>query len=74
MSEIIYKPHCGECGEAINKEVTIKSVLQFFRNETVPCENYTEIFPCKCEKCGAVFNVVKIIPPEKLPPKMLHIF
>ena len=71
QGKIVYKPHCGKCGSLINEKVAYNNIVI----ESESCKNLPqetiEIFPSRCERCGRVFTMIEIQPPEQLPTEYL---
>lgn len=61
MAQIVYKPHCSNCGAVIYDEITyIEHVI------INKIKNITPIIsPCKCPYCGKYFDSIIIKPPKK---------
>lgn len=57
MAQIVYKPHCSNCGATINDE--IKYI------EHVIINKIKNITPNKCPCCGKYFDSIIIKPPKK---------
>ena len=62
MSQIVYKPHCSNCGAVIYDE--IKYIEHVIINKIT---NITpvDIFPYKCPYCGKYFDSIIIERPPK---------
>ena len=61
MAQIVYKPHCSNCGAVINDE--IKYIINKIKNITPITP--IDIYPCKCPCCGKYFDSIIIKPPKK---------
>lgn len=62
MAQIVYKPHCSNCGAVINDE--IKYIEHVIINKI---KNITpiNISPYTCPCCGKYFDSIIIKPPKK---------
>lgn len=65
MAQIVYKPHCSNCGAVINDEIkyieyTERVIINKIKNITP-----IDIFPYKCPCCGKYFDSIIIKPPKK---------
>lgn len=62
MAQIVYKPHCSNCGAVINDEIKYVeyAIINKIKNITP-----IDIFPYKCPCCGKYFDSIIIKPPKK---------
>lgn len=68
-NKIVYKPHCGNCGCLIDTSEYRVAFRDIYNRttETMLAEKVsTEIYPDRCDNCGAPFNTIEIPMPEKL--------
>lgn len=70
MGAIVYKPHCSKCGAVINEKISYINVV-FSSTPNNLAEQFTEVFPTKCEHCGQPFNTIEIPMPEQEPTEYL---
>ncbi len=69
MAEIVYKPHCSECGFPIDTsktEVAYQKIYKRVSKMELPHVVGAIINPDKCTHCGASFDNIVIVPPKKL--------
>lgn len=66
MAEIVYKPHCSVCGAVINKKIQYENIIIEPRSITDLAQQFTEVYPSRCEHCGQPFSVIEIPLPEQL--------
>lgn len=68
-SKIVYKPHCNNCGILIDTseyEITYQEIYENCREAMLAEKVGVEIYPNRCEHCGAVFDSIEITQPKKL--------
>lgn len=68
-TKIVYKPHCGKCGFPIDTsehEIAYQDIYEPATTVMLQHEVGINIYPCKCEHCGAPFDAIEIQPPKQL--------
>lgn len=63
MAQIVYKPHCSNCGAIIYDEITY--IEHVIINNKITNITPIDIFPYKCPCCGKYFDSIIIKPPKK---------
>lgn len=65
-NKIVYKPHCGNCGSLIDMEVAYRYVYEKDTETMLANMVCTEVYPDRCDNCGATFNTIEIQMPKQL--------
>lgn len=63
MAQIVYKPHCSNCGAVIYDEITY--IEYVIINKIITYTTSIDISPYKCPCCGKCFDSIIIKPPKK---------
>lgn len=65
MAQIVYKPHCSNCGAVINDEIKYIEHVIINKIKNITPITPIDIFPYKCPYCGKYFDSIIIKPPKK---------
>jgi hypothetical protein len=65
MAQIVYKPHCSNCGAVIEDEITYIEHVIINKIKNITPIDISPISPCKCPYCGKYFDSIIIKPPKK---------
>lgn len=64
MGQIVYKPHCDNCGALIDDEISYTEIEE--SNAPILYKStHIHIYPEKCKVCGVYFDAITIALPEK---------